>query len=416
MPFKIAIIGAGPAGCLLARLLANKSSPSSVSDITIFEAESAPDFRSQGGTLDLHEKTGQRALREAGLWDEFAKHARYDGEAMKLADKKLLCYVSMGAGKKGNIGGRPEIDRPVLRRMLFDSLGKEVVRWGYKVRGVEEVEGRMTVHSVNQPSEGGFDLIVGADGTWSKTRTFVTDVKPFYSGIAGHAFNIPDAKTTQPELYDLTNHGSLFAWSDGKTIMAQQQGDGAINVYVFGLRSEDWRKTCGYDVGDLEATKAACRKEYADWDPRLQAFIEAAKGDAVPRELFMLPIGHSWPHKRGVTIVGDAAHTMTPFAGEGVNLAMEDCLELASAILKSATSEELDTSVQDFEKDMFVRMEKTAQLTYDMMSAMMFVENSPRNGIEQYILRAASDEVGWLGRMVLTPLVYAYFFVFKLIW
>ncbi|OQO06716.1 hypothetical protein B0A48_08503 [Cryoendolithus antarcticus] len=416
MPFRIAIIGAGPAGCLLARLLAHKASPSITIDVTVFEAESAPDFRSQGGTLDLHERTGQRALREAGLWDEFTKHARYDGEAMELADKKLLCYVSMGAGKKGNVGGRPEIDRPVLRRVLYDSLGEGVVRWGHKVRRVEEVDGQMTVHFANQPSEGIFNLIVGADGTWSKTRTFVTDVKPFFSGIAGHAFNIPDAKATQPELYDLVNHGSLFAWSDGKNIMAQQQGDGAINVYAFGLRSEDWRKTCGYDVDDLRATKAACRKEYADWDPRLQAFLQAAEGDAVPRELFMLPIGHSWPHKQGVTLIGDAAHTMTPFAGEGVNLAMEDCLELAAAILKSTSTEELDANVRDFENDMFVRMEKTAQLTYDMMSAMMFVENSPRNGIERYILRAASDEVGWLGRLVLTPIVYAYFFVFKLIW
>ncbi|KAK6438775.1 hypothetical protein LTR95_005023 [Oleoguttula sp. CCFEE 5521] len=416
MPFKIAVIGAGPAGCLLARLLAHKSSPSTIADITIFEAESAPDFRSQGGTLDLHERTGQRALREAGLWDEFQKHARYDGEAMKLADKKLLCYVSMGAGKKGNIGGRPEIDRPILRSVLYDSLGEGVVSWGHKVRSAEEVEGKMTVHFVGRPSESGFDLVVGADETWSKTRTSVTDVKPFYSGIAGHAFNIPDAKSTQPELYDLINRGSLFAWSDGKNIMAQQQGDGAINVYAFGLRSEDWRRTCGYDVDDLEATKRACRDEYADWDLRLQAFIQAAEGKAVPRELFMLPIGHSWSHKRGVTLVGDAAHTMTPFAGEGVNLAMEDCLELAAAIFKSNSPEGLDANVREFEKDMFVRMEKTAQLTYDMMSAMMFVEDSPRNGIEKYILRAASDEFGWLGKMVLTPIVYAYFFVFKLIW
>lgn len=50
MPFKIAIIGAGPAGCALARLL--QQSDHQI-DVTIFESEASPNFRSQGGTLDL---------------------------------------------------------------------------------------------------------------------------------------------------------------------------------------------------------------------------------------------------------------------------------------------------------------------------------------------------------------------------
>ena len=81
MTLKIAIVGAGPAGCVLARLLQQSDEDIAV---TIFEGEGDIDFRSQGGTLDLHEKTGQAALKAAGLFDEFLKYARYDGEAMVM--------------------------------------------------------------------------------------------------------------------------------------------------------------------------------------------------------------------------------------------------------------------------------------------------------------------------------------------
>ena len=76
---KIAIIGAGPGGLTLARLLQLNEIP-----CTIYEAETGRDVRNQGGTLDLHPKAGQRALQEAGLLEEFKKHARPEGEAMKL--------------------------------------------------------------------------------------------------------------------------------------------------------------------------------------------------------------------------------------------------------------------------------------------------------------------------------------------
>jgi 2-polyprenyl-6-methoxyphenol hydroxylase-like FAD-dependent oxidoreductase len=74
---KIAIIGAGPAGCTLARLLVQEKVPV---DITIFEGEKSLDTRTQGGTLDLHTQSGIEALKRAGLYDEFVKRARFDGE------------------------------------------------------------------------------------------------------------------------------------------------------------------------------------------------------------------------------------------------------------------------------------------------------------------------------------------------
>src|SRR5262245_47500071 len=85
---NIAIIGAGPAGCMLARLLAKNGV-----SCTIFEAEQSINYRSQGGTLDLRARTGLQAIKEAGLWDEFQKHARYDGESLLICDKNRQAWL-----------------------------------------------------------------------------------------------------------------------------------------------------------------------------------------------------------------------------------------------------------------------------------------------------------------------------------
>ena len=99
-----------------------------------------------------------------------------------------------------------------------------------------------------------------------------------------------------------------------------------------------------------------------------------------------------------------------------MNLAFEDCIFLADAIAGSTTATELDERVQAFEEDMFVRARKTQQLTYDMMHAMLMTPGSPRNGIERYLITAIENELGWWLTKGLTPLVYAYYFVFRLIW
>jgi 2-polyprenyl-6-methoxyphenol hydroxylase-like FAD-dependent oxidoreductase len=466
MGLKIAIVGAGPAGCLLARLLKHRADNDTDIDITIFESEKSIDYRSQGGTLDLRAKTGQRALKEAGLYDEFLKHARFDGEALSIADKDFVRYLTVKGNQNANsvTSGRPEIDRPVLRRILYESLPEGTVCWNHKLDHIEEPG---TLHFTNQPPRSGFDLIVGADGAWSKVRNHLSATKPYYSGISGHAFSIPNAAQSTPDLFAQTNRGSLFAWSDNKSIMAQCMGDGSLSIYTWSRRPDTWKKDCGYDVHDAKAVKEACLRDYADWDPRLVAYTQRAEEDVVPRDLYMLPVGFEWEHVRGVTLVGDAAHLMvslipsssslrfailhfvspscpltslgcsndeksrrttntppskqTPFAGEGVNLAFEDSMELADAILTKKTQppspQELDSSIRSFESDIFVRAKKTSRLTSDLKDLMFVDGKAPRKNIESYLLRLVGNDNGWVATMgVLAPLVYAYFFVFRLVW
>ncbi|KAF2171184.1 hypothetical protein M409DRAFT_18301 [Zasmidium cellare ATCC 36951] len=423
MALKIAIIGAGPAGCMLARLLTNSPDNHNIS-VTIFEGEASLNFRSQGGSLDLHDKTGQAALKKAGLFDEFLKHARYDGEALKLCDKNLLCYVKQSGGNTSRqklTTGRPEIDRPKLRELLFNSLPKGTVEWSKKLTHIDR--DTLTLHFADGTSQSSFDLIVGADGAWSKVRPLLTPDKPFYSGIAGHTANIPNALERYPDLHSLINRGSVFAFSDGKSLAGQQQGDGSLNISTWSVHAPDWQST--YDVHDGAQVKAAARRAYATWDPRLLALIEAAEDSSfIPRDLYMLPVGNCFSHVKGLTLIGDAAHLMTPFAGEGVNLAFEDSMRLSEAIIRASSSSpsptteknHLDEQILTFERDMFTRAKATQEMTYKMLSLMFLTENAPRSSIERYIITAVEGELGPMLTVLVTPLVYVWFFVFKLIY
>lgn len=360
-PPKIAIVGAGPAGLTLARILHHKGP--SICDVTVFEGESSPNARTQGGSLDLHPQSGQHALQEAGLFDQFQQNCRYEGEDMVLADKTGKRHVQV----LDMDTGRPEIDRIVLRQILISSLPPSMIQWGKRVSRVSA----SSIEFEDGVVEGGFDLIVGADGAWSKVRPLLTHIPPFYSGISGFDIRLIDADRRHPEISALVGRGSMFVFGeeDRQTMLCQRNGDGSIRCYMMGSRPESWIKDPGYDISSPDAVREALLKDYAAWSENLRQMIldvDVKGGDSVtPRALYMLPVGLIWPSVRGITVLGDAAHLMTPFAGEGVNQAMQDATELALAILKQPN--ELDAAVAEYEKEMFPRSREMTERTWQSL-------------------------------------------------
>lgn len=422
---KIAIIGAGPGGCILARLLLTQCDCRTI----IFEAESSINYRSQGGTLDLRADTGLAAIRMAGLWDEFQKYARYDGESLLVTDKHLTTWLRRGGRKtedvKGGSGDAPEIDRTDLRKMLMESLPPNTVRWGYKLSRVEECSTGLRLIFANGDVLDGFDLIVGCDGAFSKTRNLLTSEKPHYSGLGGWTMFIANAEHTAPEVYKLVNRGSVFAYSDGKTLAIQQLSDESIYVSYYGQHPEDFTQTCGFDAqSDIESAKTVLRKSLHDWRPELLDAIEKATTGIVWRNLYQLPVGFTWPHRPGVTLLGDAAHVMTPFAGIGVNTAFNDAMVLTKHIVayssSTSSSEGVDQVnalgqyVEKYETEMFKHAHAAQRRTEGAENAMLFTPGAPRTSIETWVLWQAGDQVPVWCRPLLAIIVYVGFWVYKL--
>lgn len=391
-PPRVAIIGAGPAGSTLARLLIRASIP-----VTIFEGESSMSVREQGGTLDLHTTTGLKALREAGLYEEYAQYARYDGEAFQVADKNLVSVIRVGGTTEASSRGRPEIDRARLRQILVNSLPEGTIRWNCRLRSVDA--GDLSLH-FDHGVETGFDLLIGADGAWSKVRPVLTDVEPYFVGLGGYDLFIHDAEQSHPDLYKLVNRGSLFVSSDCKGLSAQQRGDGTIIVYVSGKRDEDWKQNCGYDLHNASEVKKAIKEEFRDWAEQLVKLTQVAdEHDFTARSLYILPPGHRWNHRAKVTLIGDAAHLMTPHAGEGVNVAMEDALNLADAIIRSSKSEDpisaLDKEISLFEDEMMTRATKVQNHSLANTNDMYFNPGAPHAVIDKWVRRAMAQQLGW---------------------
>ena len=395
----IAIIGAGLSGLVCARILQIHGVA-----VTVYEMDPSAKSRQQGGSLDIHHDTGQIAVKEAGLYDEFLRNTHPGGEAMRVLDKNAHVFIDEKEPEGGN--GRPEIDRTTLRQLFIDALEPGTIEWGSKLVAVRPAE---TGHELEFASGRTVraDLVVGADGAWSKVRAALTAVRPEYTGITMVELRLPDATINHPDALAIVGQGSLFAVSDNKYI----GGHGGDQIALgLGLRvADDWIIASGIDWNDPVATREALLREFADWATPLTDMIRECNDAIWPRPIYALPTGHTWKRMPGITLVGDAAHLMSPFAVEGANLAMIDGADLARALLADGslvaaslgngriTAGNFDAALESYEKKMFPRGAKSAKQSANGL-AMIFNAEAPKKLVSFFrrmgILSRAARLVG----------------------
>lgn len=208
----------------------------------------------------------------------------------------------VGTARPETFKNRPEIDRVLLRAMLLDSLEEGSVRWGRKLLRVDAKEDDETydLHFADGQVEEGFDIVVGADGAWSKVRPLVSDAVPFYSGISGLDVKISNANERHPELGQRVGGGMCLTLGSNKGILAQRNGDGAIRVYAFMRAAETWDKESGVDFAQIDSAKRqVVDMHFGDWDQGAKDMVLKSDPELVVRHMYMLPIGLRWKARPG---------------------------------------------------------------------------------------------------------------------
>ncbi|WP_433801086.1 FAD-dependent oxidoreductase [Actinomycetospora sp. CA-084318] len=335
----VTIIGAGLGGLVLARVLHVHGIPS-----VVYEAEASADARAQGGMLDIHAEDGQPALAAAGLTEGFRALVLEGREATRILDAHGTVLVDE---PDDGSGGRPEVQRADLRRLLLDALPDGTVRWGHKVTAVRpRGDGRHELSFADGTSVT-TELLVGADGAWSRVRPLLSSATPTYAGHSYVETWLYDGDVRHPEAAATVGGGAMMALAPGQGISAHRESGGTLHAYVALDRPLAW-----FDALEPGTITDRVAAEFEGWAPELTALLTESDVPPVVRRLHTLPVGHRWERVPGVTLVGDAAHLALP-NGDGANLAMQDGAELALAI--AAHPGDVEAALTAHEQAMFAR-------------------------------------------------------------
>jgi 2-polyprenyl-6-methoxyphenol hydroxylase-like FAD-dependent oxidoreductase len=342
---QIAIVGAGPAGLTLARLLQLKGT-----NVKVYERDFDKYARVQGSPLDMHEGSGLDALRQAGLLNEFYASVHIGADKKIIVDERAEIRFSDHESDTTAIYSRPEMDRGTLRKILLDSLRPETVVWDRHFLSMGKHGGGWMLHFRNGASAYA-DLVIATDGANSKIRPYVTDIKALYSGITMVELKIKDAANTIPVIHELLNGGKVMAFGDGKCILGGQKGTGDLGFYLSLKIAEAWGTGNHLDYADNTHLLAWFKREYTGWADMWDEIIINAANPIIPRPIYYMPLNQTWKAQPNVTLLGDAAHVMPPFAGEGANMAMLDALELSECLTSDKFSD-LQEAIAAYETEM----------------------------------------------------------------
>ncbi|SDQ12485.1 2-polyprenyl-6-methoxyphenol hydroxylase [Chryseobacterium soldanellicola] len=353
---KIAIVGGGPGGLTLARLLQLKNA-----QVKVYERDENKDVRVQGATLDLHEGSGLEALSRAGLMEEFKANFRPNAGKLKILDKNLNIFLDEHASEDSYAEDRPEIDRAPLRKILLESLQPETVVWDSQFISMEQQNEGWLLHFKNGKSYYA-DIVIACDGANSKIRDYLTDIKPIYSGVTMVEGNIYNAETNAPTLWELINGGKIFALDHNQSLLLSTKSDGTLTFYTGCKTDEYWTKDSGIDFTNKQQVFDWFKKDFSFWDKAWQELFESDEISIIPRPQYHYPPDQHWETSSNLTLLGDAAHRMPPYAGEGVNMAMQDAYELAEC-LTNEQFKDVKSAISNYEKNMLKRASDITKIT-----------------------------------------------------
>ncbi|WP_460950107.1 FAD-dependent oxidoreductase [Spirosoma daeguense] len=340
---KVAILGAGPVGLTMARLLQQQGV-----DVAVYERDKDPLARIWGGTLDLHKHSGQEALKKVGLLENY--YATSLPMGITIADEQGNVLLTKKTTPENQFDN-PEINRNDLRKLLLDSLENDTVVWDRKVIGLEEDRGKWRLQFENQP-DAIADLVIVANGGMSRVRSYVTDAEVEDTGTFIIQGDVAQPELNCPEFYQLCDGNRLMTAHEGNLLVANPYNNGMLSYGVIFRKPDEWAKGDVVDFQNMASVRAFLSDRLSGWDGRYQQLINATSF-FVGLSTRKLPLDAPWKSERPlpITLIGDAAHLMPPFAGQGVNTGLVDALTL-SENLNGGNFETIQAAISDYEQKM----------------------------------------------------------------
>ncbi|MEU4235694.1 FAD-dependent monooxygenase [Actinoplanes sp. NPDC026619] len=299
----------------------------------------------------------------AGLTEEYAAIIHRGGGAQRVLDQQGKVLAELP--DDGSLT-RPEALRGDIRRILLRSLPAGAVQWGKKLLSATALgQGRHELTFADHTTAT-TDILVGAEGTWSRVRALLSDEQPTYAGMSYIDTYLHDVDDRHPKAAAAVGDGAMYALIPGKGFLAHREAGNVIHTYVILNRPVEWFAGAGASTERIAA-------EFDGWAPELTALLTDADSAPVLRSIYQLPDQHRWTRVPGVTLLGDAAHVTVP-GGEGANIAMLDGAELGEAI--AAHPGDIEAAFTAYEQVMFRRAHAEAVAAHETID-LIFGSGAP---------------------------------------
>ena len=207
----------------------------------------------------------------------------------------------------------------------------------------------------------------------------MSGAKPIYTGTSFVETYLFDGDDWHKASAEAIGRGTLMAVTPGQGILAHRNADGSLHVYVALNRPESWNPFI--DLRNKQGGLARIAEEFQGWAPYLMPLITESDSEPVLWPIHALPVEHCWKRVPGVTLLGDAAHLMSPFAGEGANLAMLDGSRLAAFLLAHPSHTEI--ALAEYERELFERSERFARMSAQNLER-FFGSNAPQSVVDMF--------------------------------
>jgi kynurenine 3-monooxygenase len=312
---KIAIIGAGLAGSLLAALLTDRGHAVEVHEQRADPRTTAPEGRSVNLGISAR---GIRALRRIGLWDALAPSlVPMRGRVVHRPDGRSA-FHAYGSGPAEILHS---VRRTALNALLIDRAAAAQFHFGSRCTGLSNGVLTITDEATGLSRESHPDLVIGADGAFSAVRRFMqhgtpADYSQTFLPWGYKELTIPAGAPIPLE--------ALNVWPSAHgLVVAHPNPDGSHTATLFLPVAGP---SSFASLGSPRAVSDHFRRHF----PGVPALVPD-----LLREFDEHPVGRlvtvstsPWCAGDGVVLVGDAAHAVYPFYGQGMNSALEDCLVL----------------------------------------------------------------------------------------